>query len=180
LRAKGPRGAVRFGLGAREAPEPLERARDVLELARLGAIHRNSELRDALDRGCAARARPGEHEVGLERDQRLEVDGGFAAHARQPPRGGRIVAIGERPHHAIARAGVVHELGQVRREAHDAPRGRLEHDLAAVVVDHADLGVRDEREGEQRGGERRRGHAALYNRPRSRRQGVRAGSTPRG
>src|SRR5581483_9426200 len=73
--------------------EALERAGHVLELALFGPVDRDAEARDAVDRLHARRIRPGEDEVGLERDHRLEVDAEAATDARQLARFFGIVAV---------------------------------------------------------------------------------------
>ena len=72
-RAKGLRGDLRLRGRAGERAETLERGGDVLELARLGAEHRKAELSQSIDRPHAACVGPGDDEIRLQREHRLEA-----------------------------------------------------------------------------------------------------------
>jgi hypothetical protein len=77
-----------------------------------------------------------QHEVGRERDERLEVGGEGAAEVGAPAPA-RAVAERVAPDEPVARAQRAHRLGVARDQRHDAPGGR-EADLAAEVVDDGD------------------------------------------
>ena len=91
------------------------------------------------------RVRPRDDQVRLQHRDALEVERVDVADDRQRFDGGRIVGALDDADDRRARAGREQELGRVRREAHDASRGRWQRHRLAGVVDDANLGTRRRR-----------------------------------
>ena len=92
-RARISRGApVRLGLVAEQHAEPLDRARDVVEPARLELEQADAGGLELLELAAGVAALPDEDEVGLQRDHALDVEPAGVADARRsraPPAGSR-------------------------------------------------------------------------------------------
>ena len=90
------------------------------------------------------RVGPGDDEVRRERDDALEIDRVDVADARAAcvPRGGQS-EVSTVADDAVAGARREHELGRVRREAHDPPRRRGERTIAPASSIDPHAGARD-------------------------------------
>ena len=137
-----PRRRVGDGLGAREPADEAQDAGDVLRPSRFGGEHLHAARLEPVEIGRAVAARPHEREIGLERRDLFEVDLAVIGDDRQARRFRREVAVGGDADHLGAGPRGEGDLGEMRRERHDARRRARKHDLAPAIVGDPDVGDR--------------------------------------
>jgi hypothetical protein len=144
LRLKGTRGLLRGGGGAGERADAANQPRHVRQARRLAHPHGVAQALQPLDVAGLVAGFPGEHEVGLQGDDALEIDARRIADLRQGERGSGIVAEAGGAGEAVARAGGIRDFGEMRSQGDDPAGGYCEPDGDAAIVNELE-GVRGRR-----------------------------------
>ena len=133
--AQRARGRDRDVARSRQRPEPFELVGDRRRRRRVGHEQGDAARRE---RGRLRRRRvgPADDEVGLQRDDALEVERARVADGGQRARRGGEIGGRDDTDDVVARTGREQQLGRVGREADDAARGGGQrHRVAGAVAD---------------------------------------------
>ena len=126
-------------VGARQPAQRLDLFGDIVEPSGFADENGESQRTQPFDVPGAVAALPGQNQIRLQGDDRLEIQAGVVTDARDLFRLGWVVAVTHGPHQRIARPGGEQVFGVMRRQTDDASGGLRKADHIAERILHHDL-----------------------------------------